>query len=101
MKQLRCQPGDLAFIRNGKHSGKFVDVIYLAPGEEFYLPNGVRNEAGDGSQWVVKLIGWSITARTDTGGKYTTQWGCAPDHNLTPVRGNLDAATHRAERAEV
>ena len=93
---MNCKPGDLAVVMRGKHAGKLVEVLYLAPPHNFKLPDGAWNQGEpDGQCWVIHLLGAPIWVRIPdhpSGGRFAA-YGSARDNRLRPLKGEPLTAT--------
>jgi hypothetical protein len=73
---MNCRPGDLAVIVHGVNMniGRFVEVLYLAPEDEFVLPNGYSSYAHPSGQpsWVIKSLGSPLNVHIRTRTIYGT-----------------------------
>lgn len=83
---MNCEPGDIAVVVGSSiYAGRLVEVIRLAPSEDFMLPNGVMNErSGSGIWWVLKSLGTPFPAAKGDG-----MYGSGPDDKLRPLRGDI------------
>lgn len=87
---MNCKPGDLAFVVwIGEHSGKIVEVLYLAPVNiSFKLPNGWSGFSVTGSSWVVKFQR-PVASPTTDGIRRLSVYAIVRDSCLRPLRGDL------------
>lgn len=86
---MNCRPGDLAVIVGGsKYAGHLVDVLFLAPRADFFLPDGYPHEGCERGDWVIKLKGSPVSVPLpSTGGVRMALYGACADRKLRPIRG--------------
>lgn len=105
---MNCKPGDIAvpIVQRGRLGGVIMEVLYLAPDEEFVLPNGIRAAGANPGRpaWVVRLINGaapvSVKYTDGTFGTLMAVYGVAEDCKIRPLRDDPDAET-RIEGREV
>jgi hypothetical protein len=85
---MNCKPGDLAIILgSSKFAGTIVEVLHLAPPNDFTLPNGQWHEGcPNGGNWVLRLPR-PVLAERMFGKPRWTLYGCGPDSRMRPVSG--------------
>lgn len=89
---MNCKPGDLAIVVGSeKYSGRLVEVLCLAPDEEFTLPNGTPHvRPSESPAWVVNVLGSPIEVTYANGATVGVMQGVALDRKLRPLPGKLE-----------
>jgi len=88
---MSVKPGDLAIVRAPglQVNGRIVEVLYVAPTEDFLLPDGTLNKgAGNEVCFVCKGIGGPLHALRDNGAPWTGWYAGFHHAYLRPLPGD-------------
>jgi len=102
MSGLRCKPGDLAIVVHGPAEiiGSFVEVLYVAPANDFQLPDGHLHAGAEHHRWVVRFAREIEVPLAGLLGSSTrmTRYSLVPDWALRPIRPDADEPATETER---
>ena len=85
---MNCKPGDIAVVIGAsRFAGRLVEVLYAAPQNDFYLPDGYCHSGSAPNYWVLRTLGSLFGAPTEEHGFLrVTEYGVGADARLRPLR---------------